>query len=350
MSLVTDFRELADAKYYLQDTSEIVMNNIFHQNTGSFFDVRPAKQGQQVAAMRGFEYVTTGSLGCGGTGISPKFPAFSQEWNLKPQEVKIQYCYTDFERYYTEWALDSGYSRKDLSSTTLALFIQDLIAKAMALDMQRIVLFGDADIASDGTLNDANKEAYYNTIDKGLIPTLLYLKTLPEFKDYFVELTKNNEKNREEQLNLEDKYAYKLYRDLLRKKPFDSNLLLTSENLFYNYQDLLITGITPLESNVNNIQGGLGNLSVLGKPLTPVINYDRWRENDFTVGENPRTYLPHFALLTRKEHMQVGVDALDALSNLVLEYIGGSEETFWIKAHYMLDFKHTNPYGLRAAL
>jgi len=50
----------------------------------------------------------------------------------------------------------------------------------------------DKDIATQNILTaPATKAPFYNIIDKGLIPTLQYLKTLPEFAGNFVALSKN---------------------------------------------------------------------------------------------------------------------------------------------------------------
>lgn len=352
MELISSFVDLADDKRFIEDTREIIVNDLFMQPTENFFTIVPGvKGGQQVAAMRGFEYVTVKSAGCGGAGISPTFPAFSQFWDPKLQEVKIKYCYSDFENSYLQWALNNGYARKDLDGTTMALFIQDLISKAMALDLQRIVLCADANIAAQDILTDeATMAKYYNTIGKGLIPTLQYLKTLPEFEDNFVNLTKNTGAMTD-QLNLAAEYALGIYEDVTDVYDFDGDILLTSNRLFKNYEKWVkrANGYG-LQSNVDLTQRGVGNLSVNGENLSPVVNYDRWKAKDFVTGDPATIHIPHFALFTRKEWLQVGVDEQAALQNLTLEYIGGDKEEFWIKANYMLDFKMVNPYGLKAAI
>jgi len=352
MELIANFKDLADDKRFIEDTREIIVNDLFMQPTESFFTIVPGvKGGQQVAAMKGFEYVTVKSAGCGGEGVSPTFPAFSQFWNPQLQEVKISYCYSDFESSYLQWGLNNGYQRKDLDGTTLALFIQEMITKAMLLDMQRIVLTGDENIAAQDILTDeAAMAKYYNTIGKGLIPTLQYLKTLPEFEENFVTLAKNTGA-KTDQLNLTSEYALGIYEEVTDQYDFDGDILLSSNRLFKNYEKWVkrANGYG-LQSNVDLTQKGVGNLSVNGENISPVVNYDRWKAKDFVTGDPATIHLPHFALFTRKEWLQVGVDEQAALQNLTLEYIGGKEETFWIKANYMLDFKMVNPYGLKAAL
>ncbi|WP_298118128.1 hypothetical protein [Flavobacterium sp.] len=353
MEIVSSFLELADDKRYIQELREIVMNDTFYQPTENMFTIVPGiKGGQQVAAMRGFEYVTKKSAGCGGSGVSPTFPAFSQTWNPTLQEVKIEYCYSDFEAAFVQWGLNNGYARKDLTGTELGVFLQDLVSKAMALDLQRIVLMADKDIAAQNILTDETaKVPFYNTIDKGLIPTLAYLKTLPEFADAFVALSKNTGAMIS-QLSLDDDYAVNLYESVTDDVyDFDPDTFLTSNRLFKNYQKWVkrANGFG-LQSNVDLTQKGVKDLNIDGEKLMPIVHYDRWKRADFVTGTTPTIHLPHFALLTRKEYLQVGVDDVNSLTDIKLEYIGGSEENFWIKANYLLDFKMTNPYAMKAAL
>ncbi|MGV3695502.1 hypothetical protein [Flavobacterium sp.] len=354
MELIANFKNLATDTRYIADLREIVMNDTFYQPTDSMFTIVPGiKGGQQVAAMKGFEYVTKKSAGCGGNGISPDFPAFRQTWNPTLQEVKLEYCYSDFEQSFIQWGLNNGYQRKNLDGTALGLFIQDLVSKAMALDLQRNVLMADKDIAAQDILTDeATYAQFYNTIDKGLIPTLAYLKTLPEFEDAFIELDRNTGPMFD-QLDLPNGYAKDIYRGVVRRNyGFTGDLLLSSNELYLNYEDWVTEGVGPLQSNIDTVVNGTKNLKISGQAITPVVNYDRWKAKDFVTGagDNATIHLPHFALFTRKEWLQVGVDDEKSLTDITLEYIGGKEETFWIKANYMLDFKMPNPYAMKAAL
>jgi hypothetical protein len=353
MGLVSDFTGLATSDRYITDLKEIVKNDVFQQETSEFFTIVPGiKGGQQVAAMKGFEYVTKASAECGGAGISPDFPAFSQKWNPKLAEVKIEYCYSKFEGAFTQWALNNGYKRKDLTGTEMALFIEDLVVKAMKADLLRIALMGDKDIASQDILTDeAGKAQFYDIIDKGLLPTLQYLKTLPEFAGNFVALDKNTGAMTD-QLNLPATYALDLYESVLDDVyDFDGDSLLTSNRLFKNYQKWVkrANGFG-IQSNVDLTQKGITDPMVDGESLKPIVQYDRWRKNDFVTGAPAHIHLPHFALFTRKEYLQIGVDDAASLEDITLEYIGGKDETFYIKANYLVDFKMTNPYAFRAAI
>jgi hypothetical protein len=348
---VTDLKALASDDKFIQDTKEIVINDFFKQSVNDLFTIVPGiKGGQQVAALKGIEYVTKASAGCGGVGISPLFPAFSQKWAPKMAEVKIQICYADFENSFLQWGLQNGYARKDLTQTEMAIFIQDRIMSGMKEDFLRMVLLSDSNIDSQDILSDeATKLPFYNIIDKGLIPTLQYLKTLPEFADNFIPLDKNTGVIAT-QMNLGAEYALDLYESLiLETYDFEGDTLLSSNRLAKNYDAYLRRGNGfGVQSNLDATKNGVEAAKVSGQLVTPIVRYDYWKKQDFTT--NGSIHLPHFALFTKKEFLQVGVDDASALENLTIEYIGGADESLWIKGNYMFDFKMTNPFALKAAI
>lgn len=350
MGVVANFKALATDDRFLQDTKDIIVNKLFHQNTSDFFTIVPnIKGGQQVAAMKGFEYITKASSGCGGNGISPTFPAFSQKWNPKLQEVKIEICYTEFLGTFMQWKLNNGYDIKDLTGTSIALFIQDLVADAMAKDLLRMVLMSDKDIAAQDILTDeATMVPFYSTIDKGLIPTLQYLKTLPEFVDQFTTIA-DNTGLQAAQYALDPTTALDIYEEVTDVYDFEGDTLLTSNRLFKNYSKWVkrANGFG-LQSNVDLTQKGVKDLQVDGNQIKPIVKYDQWKAKDFLTAGS--VHLPHFAMYTKKEYLQVGVDSEASLTDITLEYVGGKDESFWIKANYMLDFKMVNPYAFKAAL
>ena len=91
------------------------------------------------------------------------------------------------------------------------------------------------------------------------------------------------------------------------------------------------------------------NGTVLGHEIVAQI-VEINSKTDFKTGDPATVHLPHFALHTKKEHLQVGFDDASALEDLTFEYVGGDDESFYIKASYMLDFKMVNPYEFKAAL
>ncbi|CAA0254684.1 hypothetical protein V2605_03475 [Tenacibaculum maritimum] len=340
------FQGIASDERFIQDTREIIQSRLSEQNTSDLFTIVPGiKGGQQVAAMKGIEYVTTADEGCGGASLSPTFPAISQKWNPKLCKVKIKYCFADFKNFFTQWALGNGYDIKKLDEADFFSFIVDFVEQAMRMDMQRVALFGDENISTQNILNDTNKVKFYDLIGKGLIPTLQYFKTIESLQDNFVALDLNSNPD---QFTMGEYYAKNIYKKVIDNDFFDTNQLLSSNSLYKNYEDLIEGNVRYLESNKIDIQKGLPTLSIRGQQITRVKHYDRWRNNDFK--KDGVTHLPHFALAANKEHLQIGVDSESVLNDLVFEYIGGDDEHFYIKGNYMMDFKMVNPFEFKAAI
>ncbi len=348
LNIHNTFKDIASDERFIRDIREAVVSKVLYEDPSKFFTIVPGiKGGQQIAAMRGIEYVTRASQGCGGDALTPQFPAISQKWEPQLAEVKIKFCYTDFLQKFTQWGLANGYNIKNLGEADFFKFLLDLITEAMKLDMQRLVLFGDEDIATQNILANADKIPYYDIIKKGLIPTLQYFKTIPELQDNFVELEQNVSAK---PFEIANDYVAKVMDKVTDTYEFNGNLLLMNSILYKSYaKSLKALVLNGLESSKTEIQNGISTLKFDGNILTPVKNYDRWRKVDFTKS-NGSVHLPHFMLFTNKEYLQVGVDDAAALDNLTLEYIGGSDEHFYIKGNYMLDFKMVNPFEFKAAI
>ena len=345
LNIYNAFQDIASDQRFIQDIREVAVSKVFYEDTSNFFNIVPGiKGGQQVAAMKGIEYVTRKDEGCGGTSLSPKFPAISQFWNPSLASIRIKYCYSDFMQKFTQWGLAKGYNIHKLDEADFFSFIQDLVVEAMKLDMQRLVLLGDESIATQNVLGDANKAQFYDVVKKGLIPTLQYFKTITDLQDNFVDLSKNSDAD---QFSFDADYSKNLFEEVVDVDEFDGSMLLTSNKLFKNYRNYFKNQFM-LESSKKEIQNGIQNLKVDGENIVPIKNYDRWRKNDFT--KDGAVHIPHFAIFTNKDHLQVGVDDTAALQNLTLEYIGGDDEHFYIKGNYMIDFKMANPFEFKAAI
>lgn len=350
LDIKATFQELATDDRFIQDVREITRSKLIEENVGDFFTLVPGiKGGQQVAALKGIEYVTKKDTGCDMPSWSPSFPALSQKWQPQLQKIKLKYCYTDFMSAFTQWGLANGYSIHKLDESNFIDFLKSLVYDAMKLDTLRIVLLGDEDIKSQNILTTSGKSDYYDNILKGLIPTLAYFKTLPELADQFVTLSKNTGAMTV-QYALDADYANGIYEEVVDVDNFDGNITLTSQALYKNYMKYIKAAVSATTSRDVAATQKLENLSIDGELLFPIKNYDRWVKTDFKTGTPATVHLPHFALHTKKEHLQVGFDDASALEDLTFEYVGGDDESFYIKASYMLDFKMVNPYEFKAAL
>ena len=355
LNFVTTFQQMAGHTRVIQDLAEAIKNKLFYEEANNFFTIQPGiKGGQQVVSIEPQEYVTTKETGCGNTAKSFSVNGVTQTWEPQLAKVNIKMCYSEFMDAFTRWGLANGYDIHKLDEANFFSFIQDMVIDAMKADFIRLAIFGDGDIASQDILADSNKEEYYDVIKKGLIPTLQYFKTDPKLTENFLSIAKNTEATRAAQLSLGPTTALDLFESLTDDQYFDSNQILTSNSLYKNYKNFLRRGAgnTPLESSKEQIQSGMESLRFDGELLTPIKFHDKKRMEDFTKDNGASgvvTHLPHFSVNTSKENLVIGVDDINALTDLRLEYIGGEDEHFYIKGNYQMDFKIPNPYALRAA-
>lgn len=348
MDLIAVFNDINNSDRLLSDLREAIVQDAITQPAESIFTITPGiKGGKQVVALKDQEYITKQQIGC-----DPTFSAFNingigQKWSPRSMDVRIQMCYTDFEGAFIQWGLGNGYDRRNLQEADFFDFIKEMTAKSMAKDFLRVAIFGNKDIAVDAILGENAQGAAedYNQIDAGLIKTLQLLKANPELAAQFVEIEKNAGLDFAAQ-KLAAGEAKNIYDSLVESMEFEGgDQFLTSNTLFKNYKDEFRGKL--LESGVSAIQNTF-DPQFDGRSLTDLkFSYDRYVKRDFAKAGAHN--LPHMALIADKSNLQIGVDDTAALTDLRLEYVGGKDENFYIKASYLMDFKIPNPYAVGAA-
>ncbi len=350
MDIARMFTEVGDDPRFKQKIADACISEITGGDFEKFFTiVSNVETGDPVSAIKGIEYVTRKEQGCGGNPITVNPQILKQRWNLGKAEVKIRMCYKDFENSFYLWGNNKGYSRKDLREADFINYLIDLISNAVKADITRLALLGDEDIAQQNILNNSSKEEFYDLIPKGLIPTLQYFKTINELKGNFVELSQNSATKPYE---LSNDYAYTLMDEVTDVLGFDADTLLMNGVLAKNYSRYLTHGLLEahgVESSKTEIQNGLPNLKFDNNKILPTKDYDRWKIADFKKADGT-VHLPHFVLYTQKSNLLLGFDDKTAFQNLKLEYVGGSDEHFYVKGNYKMDFKIPNPFEFKAAI
>ena len=348
MNLINAFADINNSDRLLQDLRDAIVQDAITRPAESIFTIVPGiKGGQQVVALKDQEYITKQQVGCDPTFSAFNIDGISQKWNPRSMDVRIKMCYTEFEGAFTQWGLANGYDRRNLQEADFFEFIRTMTSKAMAKDFVRVAIFGNKDIATDATLgtNAQGAAADYNQIDAGLVKTLQILKANPELASQFIDVDKNAGIDVAGQ-TLAAGEANAIYDALVESLEFEGgDQFLTSYSLYKNYKDQFRGKL--LESGVAAIQGEFVP-EFDGKALTDLkFGYDNIVKRDFNNAGVK--HLPHLAVIADKSNLQIGVDDAAALTDLRLEYVGGKDESFYIKASYLMDFKVPNPYAIGAA-
>ncbi len=348
VNIVQELKNIADDKKNIEAVRDVVKEELFVNDLNDIFTVVPDVKGRrQIAVAQKMRHVISKQTDC-----SPQFKTFSQkyitqEWDPREIVVNMKVCYKDIEQSFQQWHLASGIAAKDLTNTDYLDFLEYFIKDAVKTDILALALFGNENI--DNTiLTDPTFEDSYNLIDKGLVPMLQYLKTIPEFAGNFIDIALNAGANYAAQDALTGTYAKDLFFQMIQKGRNVSKKtgqIIASESLFLNYTNMFTTQV--LESERQNIINGPTASKVLNKRLVGIESYDDIRNDDFNDGT--KIHIPHFALYADKANVQLGVDAESSLSDLTFEYVGGADENFYIKGRMMLDFKIINPLAIKAA-
>ncbi|WP_299153058.1 hypothetical protein [uncultured Christiangramia sp.] len=349
MDLITSFAEINNSDRLLQDLRDAIVQKAITQPADSLFTIVPGiKGGQQVVALKDYEYITKQQAGCDPTFTDFNIAGFAQKWNPRSMDVRIKMCYKDFEGAFVQWGLANGYDRRNLAEAEFFDFIESLTAGAMARDFVRVANHGNKDIAVDAILgpNAVGEVDDYNQIDAGLKKSLQLLRANPEFADQFISIGKNAGADAAAQ-KLADGEALSIYDQLNENIEFEGgDTFYTSHSLYTNYKNLFRGKL--LESGVAAIQNSF-EPNFDNKPLLDMRwSYDQIIKRDFTDAAGAKD-VPHLALIADKSNLQIGVDDTAALTDLRLEYVGGKDENFYIKASYLMDFKIANPYAVAAA-
>lgn len=351
MNVQTDFTAIANDDRNIEGVRDIVMSSLHTGELTDIFSIVPnIKGGQQIAAAGHLEYITRADAGCANTQLNPDIPAIDQRWDPKRLYVGLKWCHSEFEDTFARWGLANGYDVKDLGQSEMILFLTEMIENAMKADINRIALMSYSTMGDDDILSDeAGKLTSYNMLKRGLIPTLQYFSGISALSDNFVNLVKNEGANDTANLTLDADYARSIYKQITDTVDFDANMIISSHTLFQNYKDEMTSPtVFALQSTKDEIMKGMSGMSYDNVPIYDAKLYDKYRKRDFTVASKRDT--PHFALYTNKENLLLGVDSENALTNLRFEYVGGSDEHFYVKANYSLDFKVANPYELKFAV
>ncbi|CAL2085130.1 hypothetical protein [Tenacibaculum sp. 190524A02b] len=347
VDIVQKLKDVADDKRNISAIKDVVKEELFTDELSKHFTVVPNIKGKkQIVVARPFKHVISKEEGCNNSFITVSNDFIKQEWDPREVRVGIKMCYKEIAESFEQWMWKNGYEAKDLSNTDYLDFIAEFVKKAVARDIYSLVLFGNENIDAN-VLTDENFVPFYNLIDKGLVPTLQYFKTIPAFSKNFLSIDKNTGADYNAQNDLGESYAKDLFFKLVQQayNVPENATLLSSDSLFMNYANMFTT--KELESERQNIKNGVSTLGVWGKRLESVKTYDITRFEDFNNGT--KLHIPHFALFAEKSNLQLGLDKESSLQDLVFEYVGGEDESFYIKGRMMLDFKVPNPTALKAA-
>lgn len=279
--------------------------NLFH------FVVRGIVAKKQVAFLQRMNKITLADAGCG-TGVQTKTLTPSQKfWEPNKLKIWLQQCADDLEQTFFTWGLKKGIQRKDLTATTFEDYILAIMPDAISDDLLRLAWFGDtaADInANGGKLLNASDVQHYTQMD-GFWKYIFAAVTGGTTQRYTI--SENALGTFALQDALAANAAYLCFKGLMTGTVADSRLktrndkvIVCTTSLFENW--LAYKESQSFDRSFERQAQGFQTDVFRGVNIIAFDLWDRWIRSDFQDGT--AYYLPHRAVLTVPENLQIGLD------------------------------------------
>lgn len=317
--------------------------NLFHRV------VRGIVAKMQVAFLPRMNKITLADAGCG-TGVQTKTLTPTQKfWNPNKLKMWLQQCADDLEATFFVWGLKLGVQRKDLTATMFEDYILEIMPDAIKDDLMRLAWFGDsaADVnAMGGTLLNASDVQHYNSMDgfwKKIFAAVTGVTT-PRYT-----ISENSQATFALQDALAADAAIKCFRGLMtgdcdaRLKTRTDKVIICTTSLYENW--LTYKESQSMDRSFERQAQGFQTDVYRGVPIYAFDLWDRHIRADFQDGT--AYYLPHRAVLTVPDNLQIGLD-----TNNVEEldvFFDKTTELHNIKGGYMADVQIPYDYMMKVA-
>lgn len=245
-------------------------------------------------------------------------------WSPKTHADRLAACYTDFKDSFANYGMKNGVMEADLSELDLWNYISDdLLAYKVAEMVLVSAWFGDTDAAtvSDspaGVLTAGTNTAYFNKID-GFWKQLFAIVAGDSDRKSTGLATKNGQSTfANQKFNSTDTTNKVVMNTLdlmatdadLRLRDQDSQAYIVTQSVLDQYKRELKNA--NIAFTTERFENGIEMVECDGKPVYGFSLWDRIIKAYYSDGT--KYYLPHRAVLTTKENIQIGVDSIGTLA------------------------------------
>ena len=296
-------------------------------------------------------------IGCTIDANGNQIPLSEKFWDPELIGDRLEHCATDvdplFKLFKKARKINPDFFDR-IDSEELGVILMRL-AEAMKEMLTRLTWFSDKDIdtvANGGVLKNGTDKDFFNIID-GLWKQILTID-IPANSKYRVAIDANAEANYNDQLNLPDDFAFKLFRSMWRKADarlkqlvakngIELHLHVTSK-IAENWQDYRED--KSLAFTLDKVEGG--GLRDVFRNIKVIPRYD-WDSVIEGYQDNGTKYnMPHRALLTSPSNIPIGVVSQEDLENVESFYDKVTKKNYMDFALKM-DVKFLEPYLAVAA-
>jgi hypothetical protein len=266
---------------------------------------------QQVGYLERLYKITKADVGCGDNFNNKQIASREKFWDPKKVEVAFKQCYTDLEQTFFMWAIKQGSQLPNLTETDAYRFILELLQGGISDDTQRMGWFGDtaaANVSGAGKIKNGVSVTDYTPYD-GLWKRLFAIGTANASQVTAIAANAGASYAAQNIASTAD-VAYNTFQAMLESA--DSRIfamgtpqILTTRKMLNNYKRTLRGKET--DASFVKIENGQGQYMFDGVLIKEYELWDRTITADFDNGT--KHDLPHRAVLTTKENLQLGYDS-----------------------------------------
>lgn len=299
---------------------------------------------QQIAILGNFGLIGKKSAGCSPVDQGNTATVSEKFWNPETIQMRDETCWNDLKATFFVWGMGKGIEVADLTKGDFAMFLMEKYPDAIKEAVYRIAWLGDtaADtVANGGVLKNGTDKTYFNILN-GFWKQLVTIATADTTKR--VTITENAGANYAAQAlaaGAAVTYMRTAYQNADKRLKSNPNAcFILSDSMVDNYQTYLETQVTNT-TGMMYLENGVPTFKYRGIPVYRFDFLDRYVQ---TYMDNGTKYSnPHRMVLTTKDNMQVGVDSINALSEVDIFYDKPSKKTY-VDAMFKLDAKVVQDY------
>ncbi len=310
---------------------------------------------EQIAYLGTLSKMTKADAGCGTGKQTVNIPADEKFWEPEKVKVWISECIDDIDAAFMIYLKNKGVKESDWTGTDIVDFIVRRTTEAMDEDILRIAWFNDKDAANvddsvPGVITSGVSLTDYNIIDGFWKQIFAICAATPA---RLISVAKNAESTYADQAfgssDTSGKVVTGIFSGLLKKadprlKSRADKIIICTTSMAEQYLDELEAAGVP--ASFDMVQNGVSVLKRRGVTIYAFDFWDRTILADFDSGT--ALYRPHRALLTTKENLKIGLDAMSSMSQWSM-YYNEDDETNNIKAKYKIDAKIVVDHMIQAA-
>lgn len=320
------------------------------------------KAKEDILFAKRFRKVSHLDTGCGTVPNTPGMDVEKLTWDPVAIEAWIAECGPDFDSTFLAWGLGVGYKRPDLQEAVIKIksnidggdattqnywneFVQDQMEEAIRDDIFRMGFFADPAITAAQLTGGADDVKNYNQL-RGIWPQIIALATAyTSVRAYTIDANQSADQV------LPDGEASKIFMKLLfgadrrlRSGLFGTPIILATQSIVDNWA--LERQKQNLETSFKLMETGLVGPRYNNVEIIPRPEWDEILAADFF--KNGKVNLPHRAVMTTKENLQLGFDSYSAATQVEAWHNKESKYTH-MRGNWKMDAKVMRPFLTRAA-